>query len=316
MTSATIPAMIPICLVTGFLGSGKTTLLQQIVDSHRSRRFVYLVNEFAPADIDGRLLAIPEDERIAIVGGSIFCRCLVSEFIRYLRLIQEKYNQPENGIEGVIIEASGVAHPKVIQQMLQETRLDRVYQVHHIVSVIDPGSFLKLIHTLPTIVEQVEASDLILLNKIDCYPPETIDRAESELRAIHPLARIERTQFCQTTLDLFTPSALDHLQGDYALCADPHYAQTVLRSEKPIDWPRLKAAIVSLQNQLYRVKGFVLTPGGLLYADYSPSGWREEPIPSHPVIHSTELAVIVQGSVKILADTLYSRVAHGEYDVE
>lgn len=306
--------MIPICLATGFLGSGKTTFLQHIVETHRRRKLAYLINEFAPADIDGRLLPIPEEERIVISGGSIFCRCLVSEFIRYLRSIHERFDKPDNGLEGVVIEASGVANPKVIQQMLQDTQLDRVYQVHHIVSVIDPGSFLKLIHTLPTILEQVEASDLLLINKTDCYPLKIIEQTEAEVRAVHPLAHIERTQYCRIEIDLFHPAALDELQGEYALCADPHYTQTVLRSEKPLDWPRLKAAVLSLQNQLYRVKGFVLTPGGLLYVDYSHSGWREETIPSHPGMQSTELALIAQGSAKILIDTIQARTARGEFE--
>ena len=82
--------MIPVALVTGFLGSGKTTLLRRVIATHRDRRLAYLVNEFAPVDVDGRLLAAEGAPVVALPGGSIFCQCLVGSFIEQLRGIAER----------------------------------------------------------------------------------------------------------------------------------------------------------------------------------------------------------------------------------
>ncbi|MEW6236392.1 MAG: GTP-binding protein, partial [Candidatus Omnitrophota bacterium] len=165
--------MIPVCLATGFLGSGKTTLLQRIADQRRQQRLVYIVNEFASIDIDGQRLHLPEGQMIAIPGGSIFCRCLTGEFIRVLRSVADRIGE-DGSVEGVIIEASGISDPGVIRQMLHETKLDGVYSLRRIISVADPQNLLKLIHTLPNIVKQIQVSDQVLLNKTDCYPPDVV----------------------------------------------------------------------------------------------------------------------------------------------
>ena len=106
--------MTALSLVTGFLGSGKTTYLRRLVNQYRDRRLVFLVNEFSPVDIDGPLLGSVEDDVLSLPGGSIFCTCLVTEFISTLKSIPERFGR-EAPVEGVIIEASGIANPKVVE---------------------------------------------------------------------------------------------------------------------------------------------------------------------------------------------------------
>ncbi|MBL7076600.1 MAG: hypothetical protein ISS31_03920, partial [Kiritimatiellae bacterium] len=137
--------MIPLALVTGFLGCGKTSFLKHTVARYRDRRIVYLVNEFSPLDVDGALVESEDADVVAIPGGSIFCKCLVTEFIGQLQRIAREYPDAE----GVIIEASGMANPAVVGTMLHETKLDAIYELATVVAVVDPGSFLKLRHTLP-----------------------------------------------------------------------------------------------------------------------------------------------------------------------
>ena len=143
-----------------------------MIHRHRDRRIAYLVNEFASIDVDGGLLAgVAGDEDppdvVPIPGGSIFCKCLVTTFIDHLSaLVDGHASRP---LDGVVIEASGAADPSVVQQMLSETKLDRSLSLASIVNVVDPGSFLKLIHTLPNIRAQAAAADLTILNKTDVY---------------------------------------------------------------------------------------------------------------------------------------------------
>ena len=160
--------MIPLILVTGFLGCGKTTLLKRLVHRHRERRFLYLVNEFNPRDLDGALLQSEGAEVVAIPGGSIFCHCLVTDFMRHLTAIHERF--PD--LEAVIIEASGMANPKAIEQLLAETRMADRFALRQVVTIVDPVSFPKLRHTLPNLRAQVEAADTVILNKQDLASAE------------------------------------------------------------------------------------------------------------------------------------------------
>ena len=116
--------MIPLILVTGFLGSGKTTLLKRIASQAAGAKIVYLVNEFSFQNVDGELLEQEGVEAVVIPGGSIFCHCLVTDFIGHLSSVPARFGTAENPVEAVVVEASGIANPRVIQQMLSETRFD------------------------------------------------------------------------------------------------------------------------------------------------------------------------------------------------
>ncbi|MCX7010859.1 MAG: hypothetical protein NTY53_27070, partial [Kiritimatiellaeota bacterium] len=103
--------MIPLVLVTGFLGSGKTTFLKQLVSRYHDLKLVWLVNEFSARDVDAAVLGSETSDVLSIAGGSIFCRCLVTEFIASLRDLPARFGTPESPVEGVVVEASGMANP-------------------------------------------------------------------------------------------------------------------------------------------------------------------------------------------------------------
>ncbi len=284
--------MTPICLVTGFLGTGKTTLLKRIVAENRDRRIVYLVNEFSPLDIDGALVSAENPDVISIPGGSIFCRCLVTEFIGRMREINER----PGTVDGVVIEASGTADPAVIADMLAETGLGNDYELSQVLCVVDPRSFLRLIHTLPNIIRQTEAADLVLLNKCDVHDAAAISETETELRRINPTVRIERCVRCEADIDLFSaPAAPRDLHGDYAKCRDPHFAAFSIVPADPVDPDALKQFIEANAKSIYRVKGHIETADGLVYLDYSESGIRLEPAAQSDPPPSPGLSWICRG---------------------
>lgn len=281
--------MIPITLVTGFLGTGKTTLLKQIIEQNRNRKFVYLVNEFSTEDIDGALISNEDANTITIPGGSIFCRCLVTQFVTQLSKIPERFNN----VERVIIEASGIADPKVIRKMLFETHLSETYQLQSVISVIDPLSFLKLLHTLPNIRSQIEAADLVIINKTDLPEQSQTDHTSSAVQEINPNAQILLTSFCKVNSDILSAiSKSTDLSGEYTSCQDPHYSFLVLRN-KTLTVDQLKAAISPVADDIYRLKGFIVTNNDIYYIDYSDSGWKVTPAPQS--VHETSISVIVNG---------------------
>jgi G3E family GTPase len=259
--------MIPLALVTGFLGGGKTTLLQRLIERERGRRLAYVVNEFAEADVDGRLFDLGEDQVLCIPGGSIFCRCLSGEFIRLLETLPGRFEDLGGPPEGVVIEASGIADPKVIVRMLEEHRLDRIYELRSVVSVIDPATFLKLIHTLPNVISQVEACDVALVNKTDLHEEVALRAVEREIERINPRAKIIRTSYCRSDVDLLAPLERHPLEGEYASCRDPNYQSVTVPLEQPLDPGSLMAELERIKDDVYRVKGFAPVSDGMLYVE-------------------------------------------------
>ena len=92
--------MIPLALVTGFLGSGKTTYLKQLIDRYHDRKLVWLVNEFSARDVDAAVLGGETADVVSIAGGSIFCRCLATEFIAHLRDLPARFGTPAAPVAG------------------------------------------------------------------------------------------------------------------------------------------------------------------------------------------------------------------------
>lgn len=246
--------MIPLCLVTGFLGSGKTTLLERFADQYAGQRMVFLVNEFAGADVDGARVQQAGGQVVPVPGGSIFCRCLVTEFIHALKQIAGLGEELVLPPSGLLIEASGIADPRVIQTMLAETKLDQVYDLRSILTVIDPESYRKLRHTLTAVTVQAESADVILLNRIDLCTDAAVQETEDDLRQRNPSARILRCCRGEVHLDPFAPHGHDGLHGPYAPCADPGFYRLVLQADG-LGVDALTRFLAGEGGPVYRIKG-------------------------------------------------------------
>jgi len=284
---------IPICLVTGFLGSGKTTFLKKIVEQHRTQKLVYIINEFSPHDIDGAIVSKENPDVVSIPGGSIFCKCLVTEFIGQLTSIPKIFE----GVAGVVIEASGMANPKVIADMLHETKLDDRYTLANVVSIVDPGSFMKLRKILPNISAQIEASDSVIINKTDLYADETITETEKVIKNINPTSFVFKSINADIDIELFNTAATHDLHGEYAKCKDPSYESATLKITQNIDINELRRRLLAVEDDLYRVKGCLPTADGTVSVEYTKSGLTISPADTD----ENTIVIIMRGAP--LADT-------------
>lgn len=266
--------MIPICLITGFLGTGKTTLLKRIVEQNRDRKWIYLVNEFSALDVDGAIISEDNPNVVSIPGGSIFCKCLVTEFIGQMTRIYEQHTD----VEGVVIEASGMADPRVIADMLKETGLGAHFELNNIVSIVEPRSFLRLIHTLPNIIHQVEAADLVLLNKCDLFDKEQLAETEQAVFNIKAEANLVRCEKAAADFPIFgNAGSHDELHGEYAKCRDPRYSAFALELPHAVDPKKYTSIIEADEDSVYRVKGYIQTMEGPAYFDYSKASFTLTP---------------------------------------
>lgn len=286
---------LPLTLVTGFLGSGKTTCLNHLASTHAGRSLMFVVNEFGKVDIDGARLGRDLKQVVPIPGGSIFCTCLVATFIEKMRAIADRAD--ELALEAVVVEASGIADPKVAGQMLDESGLATEFRLANVLSLVDPGTFERLLATLPNLRSQVAAANVIAINKTDRYDADAVARAESMARQINADAAVQHAQFGRIDVDLFRDESVPSVPGEYAQCADPHYTTSVLAFSRPVSMAALRGMIASLGDDLFRAKGTVMTDAGAFDIDASSSGVDAVPIPWQADMNS-ELVMIAPGEAK------------------
>ena len=225
--------MIPLALVTGFLGSGKTTLLRALARRHRGRRIVWLVNEFSARDMDAAR-CWPRDARTwsPSPAAASSAAAWSTEFIDQLREPAGALRHAGRAVEGVVVEASGMAESGGRRHRCCARRgWTGIYRTAAVVAVVDPGSFLKLLHTLPNIRAQIEAASCVLLNKTDLHSAGA-DRADGgrhprdQSRGAHTRAGLLRDRRRS-----FRATAAVAARGELAALRGPDFVSSTRR------WP-------------------------------------------------------------------------------
>ena len=301
---------IPLCLVVGFLGSGKTTFLKRIVKHYPNKQIAFVVNEFSALDADGIAMQRLHDKVFCLPGGSVFCRCLAGQFIQTLKELPDLLDMPQ--CDGVVVEASGIADPGVAPQMMREEGLDALYRLSRIVAVVDPGNISDLVHQLPNTRSQLVAADTVLINKTDIYSEERLLETIALIRSINEKATIEKTVYCQITLDLFGGESCSKPSGGYAAGADQNFATAVAQTFQPVDVDRLLRAINTLQHELYRAKGFLKSEEGATYLDWTPNAYSRFDLPDHEGPFGFSL--IGAGNKASTINALASRLQSGSFN--
>jgi len=156
---------IPFTVIGGFLGVGKTTLLNRLLRGAEGRRFAVLVNDFGALDIDGGLVAAHGGDTIALANGCLCCTIGDSLVTTLLGLL-ERQEQRER-FDHIVVEASGVADPgRIADLAVLEPRLAR----DGVIVVVDAAQVRERAadrRVGDTILRQLKAADLLVLNKTD-----------------------------------------------------------------------------------------------------------------------------------------------------
>ena len=270
---------IPFYLVTGFLGSGKTTFLKQILESYGDTRKIAIVqNEFAPASIDGTDLKQVSKpfEILEINNGSVFCVCLLSDFKTSLSAFIR-----EQRPDAIFLEASGLADPIAVTEVLQADELKDLMYLSYIWTVVDVPNFMKMKTLVKRITHQVRVADRIILNKTDLGDGDLIAQVTGEVRQMNPFAEITEASYCQFDFekDVFagevglverlgvTMEREESSESEAAnACGRPEIGFGVLKSVKRISWQNLEVFINDFVKSTYRMKGYVLIDDGRVLA--------------------------------------------------
>ncbi|UTV98247.1 GTP-binding protein [Marinomonas rhizomae] len=166
---------IKVTLVTGFLGAGKTTLIRHLLaQSPPNERWAVLVNEFGDIGLDSAFYA-DLDVAISEVPGGCVCCTTSAAFQQGLNQLIRQYNP-----DRILIEPSGLGHPKQILQKLRSAAYQDVLLLTGAFCVLDARNLNDERYTKHDIFnDQIESADGIVLSHVDRYQQEDIDRVKA-----------------------------------------------------------------------------------------------------------------------------------------
>ncbi len=262
---------IPVFLVTGFLGSGKTTFISNIIDFYAKEKKVGIVqNEFAPANFDGKELKRHSNnnfELMEINNGSVFCVCLLSNFITSLSAFSEKYNP-----DLLFIESSGLSDPIAIGQLFESPVLKPKLLFSGSICIVDAKNYFKLLVLQKRIEHQVKIADIIIINKTENL--KIIDKnIEEEISKINPFAKIYQTSYCKLNVEEAIHFISDPLSYKISIenpqlesAGRPDINSAVLRTVTPLKNENIDNFLQSITSQSIRLKGYIKTDNKKIYA--------------------------------------------------
>ena len=199
-------AKIPATIVTGFLGAGKTTLVRHVLANAGGRRIAVIVNEFGALGIDGETLrscgieGCEDDDIIELANGCLCCT-VADDFLPTIEALLARPHPPEH----ILIETSGLALPKPLLKAFGWPGIRSRVTVDGVIAVVDgpavaAGRFAddpdavaqqragdaSVDHDNPlseVYEDQLQAADMVVLNKTDLLDDAAIARLRGDIAA-------------------------------------------------------------------------------------------------------------------------------------
>ncbi len=197
---------IPTNLITGFLGSGKTTVILNLLRSKpKNSKWAVLVNEFGDVGIDGAMLSqndLQDDVFIKEVPGGCIC-CAAGLPLQIALNLLIKKASPER----ILIEPTGVGHPKKVMDVLTGEFYQSVLDIRATLCLVEAYKLkeAKYIEN-ETFIDQLNMADILLASKSDKAIKAELDyfyqfSKSFEIKKAH-VAEIEFGQLSAHLLDI------------------------------------------------------------------------------------------------------------------
>lgn len=245
---------LPVTVIGGYLGAGKTTLVNHLLRHADGRKLAVLVNDFGDLPIDADLIEADEGNVLTITGG-----CLCCSFGNDLAGTLNDLKGGPASIDHILIEASGVALPGAIAGSIG---LLLGFRIDGVVVLGDAETLQSRARDRfmgDTIERQLDAADLILLNKTDLVPPDQLEDTLAWLRHQVAKVRVVTTRRAAAPLEIVLGVHLDDAGNARTGRHDVHdqFITVSFPVAGPIDAERLSARLADPDLGLLRAKGFV-----------------------------------------------------------
>lgn len=256
-----------VLLISGFLGAGKTTLLKNILAWEQGMEgTVVLVNEFGQVGIDGSLLEGSGSDVVELASGCICCT-LQNDLRLTLKQMADQY-APRR----IIIEASGVADPTTIMDVVREAPMAPLMQLDKVVTVMEAECWEAREVFGPLFLNQLRAADLLILNKIDELEDTPLPEVLSQIHKAVPGTRVVPSIQCRIDPETLwepaakkAPKGIELLPMSFYTTAEKapgvesidasRFTTFSFESETPFDEARLSAFLDNAPFELFRIKG-------------------------------------------------------------
>ena len=244
----------PVTILAGFLGSGKTTMLRHLLEGSHGLKLAAVVNDVGAVNIDAALIANTGSDVIELTNGCSCCS-LGPELGRSIDALTTQ----DEALDGIIIEASGIADPAGIGAVVAAStgaRLDGI------ITVIDAGTLDGLLDnpaTASLFQRRLDAAHLLALNKADLVDDGALAAATARLAELAPGRPVISTEQGRLGADLALGAATHGARPEPMQLHHQaaHFATRTIALDGPVDRQRLVAFLTDPPPGLLRVKGFV-----------------------------------------------------------
>lgn len=238
----------PISIISGLLGAGKTTLLKRII-KNLDKKFAILMNEFGDIGIDTEIIKGKNVNIAELLGGCVCCS-LAGEFEEAIKEIIKNYSP-----EIIIVETTGVAEADAlaldISENIKEVKIDSI------IAIADADSIIRFPSIGKTAITQLEAADVIVVNKIDLINKKQLEQVKETIKSYNKKAPLLETTWCNVDINLLfdiqTEREIKNLKHNH----NTKFQFFTYKIKNKLKRKKLETLLKKLPPQVYRLKGFI-----------------------------------------------------------